>query len=325
MIRSGPAAGQFVDQLGYRPDLDGLRAVAVLLVLITHAHFPWTNNGGDTGVTAFFLLSGYLITRLLVEEQARTGGVDVIAFYQRRVVRLGPALLLLVSFVAIASIVVVWPGAWRLGIASCLLYVSNWVQVLGLQIDPLGHTWTLAIEEQFYLVWPALFLLLARRRLLWLSVAAIVVGSLARTVSGGTFEYFSTITRGDAILAGCVLALLRVRLPSWAGIVGVLTLVVATYLTPTHDLAIPISIVASGMVVTSEWRPLGILAPIGKRAYGIYLWNWPLTILFGPAAAVLTFIPAELSYRLLERPLVQLWRRSQSAVGTPMILKPPST
>src|SRR6476660_4719557 len=75
MIRSRPATGhevaRDVDQLGYRPDLDGLRAVAVLLVLITHAHFPWTNNGGDTGVTAFFLLSGYLITRLLVEEQAR--------------------------------------------------------------------------------------------------------------------------------------------------------------------------------------------------------------------------------------------------------------
>ncbi|MDQ2964720.1 MAG: acyltransferase [Chloroflexota bacterium] len=308
-----------VEPLGYRPDLDGLRAVAVLLVIATHAHLPWTNNGGDAGVTAFFVLSGYLITRLLIEERERTGRTDLAGFYRRRAVRLGPALLLVLAFVALASSVVVWPGAWQAGVAACLIYVSNWVQVLGVQIDPLGHTWSLAIEEQFYFVWPALLLLLGRRRVLWLAVIGIVAGSLARTFSDGTFEYFSTATRGDAILLGCVLALAGVRLPAWAGGLGIAVLVGVAYLNLSHDLTIPISMLSAGLVVTSEWRSLGRLAAVGRRAYGLYLWNWPLAILFGPLGAVLTFVAAEASYRLVERPLMRRFSharpRSPVAVG----------
>jgi peptidoglycan/LPS O-acetylase OafA/YrhL len=300
-----------VEPLGYRPDLDGLRAVAVLLVIATHAHLPWTNNGGDAGVTAFFVLSGYLITRLLIEERERTGRTDLAAFYRRRAVRLGPALFLVLAFVALAASLVTWPGAWQVGVASCLIYVSNWIQVVGVQIDPLGHTWSLAIEEQFYFVWPALLLLLGRRRVMWLAVFGIVAGSVIRTLSDGTFEYFSTATRGDAILFGCVLALAGVRLPAWAGGFGIAVLVGVAYLNQSHDLTIPVSMLSAGLVVTSEWRPLGRLAAVGRRAYGLYLWNWPLAILFGPFGAVLTFVTAEASYRLVERPLMRRLSRAR--------------
>ena len=192
---------------GYRPDLDGLRAVAVGLVMLAHARLPWVNDGGDVGVTAFFVLSGYVITVLLCRNQATAGRAGLLAFYRRRVTRLGPALLGLLAFVIVVGLLAGWPTEWRLGILACLGYVSNWVQAAGINIDPLGHTWSLAIEEQFYLLWPALLLVVFRKRRSWLiaiTLGAIVAMSLARLVATGTTEYFSTFTRADAILlAAC--------------------------------------------------------------------------------------------------------------------------
>ncbi len=296
----------------YRPDLDGLRAIAVGLVILTHAQFPWRNNGGDAGVTAFFVLSGYVITRLLLRQHAE-GRADVLGFYRRRLVRLGPALLGLLAFTLVTGVLIGWPTEWRLGIVSCLLYVSNWVQVAGINIDPLGHTWSLAIEEQFYLLWPAvLFGLIARRRQ-WLipaTVLLIVVGSLIRVMSSGLFEYFSTFTRADAILLGCLVALTGIRLPAWTAAAGLAGLVaVALLLAPeNHALAIPLSMACAAAVIGGEFRPLARLAPAGLRAYSLYLWNWPMVLLFGsiPGLAVLlTVLVGELSFRLLEAPVLR--------------------
>jgi peptidoglycan/LPS O-acetylase OafA/YrhL len=150
--RSGLASGRR-DRLdtakAYRPDLDGLRAIAVGLVILTHASWPWVNNGGDAGVTAFFVLSGYLITNLLLGQLETRGRVDIVGFYRRRVIRLAPALLGLLAFTLMLGVIVGLRSDWQLGLVSCLVYVSNWVQVAGFNIDPLGHTWSLAIEEQF--------------------------------------------------------------------------------------------------------------------------------------------------------------------------------
>lgn len=296
----------------YRPDLDGLRAVAVGLVILTHAQFPWRNNGGDAGVTAFFVLSGYVITRLLLRQHAE-GRPDILGFYRRRFVRLGPALAGLLAFTLVTGILVGWPTEWQVGIASCLLYVSNWVQVAGINIDPLGHTWSLAIEEQFYLVWPALlFGLIAWRRdwLIPMTILLIVLGSLVRVASSGLFEYFSTFTRADAILLGCLVALAGIRLPAWTAGVGVAGLVaVALLVAPeNHSLAIPLSMLAATAVICGEFRPLARLAPAGLRAYSLYLWNWPMVLLFGtiPGLAVLlTILVGELSFRLFEGPVLR--------------------
>ncbi len=287
----------------YRADLDGIRAIAVVLVILTHAGLPIANDGGTTGVTAFFVLSGYLITRLLMAEHDATGRIDLRAFYLRRVLRLGPALLLLIAFVGFVGLRVGWPGDWRAGIVASLLYVANWVQVFGYQIDPLGHTWTLAIEEQFYLLWPIVLIVGGTRVALRLAVVGVVLGALAATVASGDFEYFSTLTRGDAILAGCALGIVQPKASTRVGIAGLLLLLAVTYLNLPHDAATPLSILASGMMVSSTLPALGVLAPIGRRAYGLYLWNWPMAILFGPVGALLTFPIAGLSYRLVERPL----------------------
>ncbi len=287
----------------YRADLDGIRAIAVVLVILTHAQFPITNDGGTTGVTAFFVLSGYLITRLLLAELDQFGRIDLRAFYLRRVLRLGPALVLLLLFVAFIGVWVGWPGDWRIGILASLFYVGNWVQVAGHSIEPLGHTWTLAIEEQFYLVWPVLLILGGPRVALRLAVAGVALSFLASVVAGGNLEYFSTITRGDAILAGCVLGIVRPKASPTVGVAGLTLLLAVTYLNLSHDVATPLSIVASIMLISGPVPSLAILAPIGRRAYGLYLWNWPLAILFGPVGAALTFPVAALSYRLVERPL----------------------
>jgi peptidoglycan/LPS O-acetylase OafA/YrhL len=140
-------------------------------------------------------------------------------------------------------------------------------------------------------------------------------------VAGGDLEYFSTITRGDAILVGCVLGIVQPKVPSRVGIAGLVLLLAVTYLNLSHDVATPLSILASGMIVASSLPFLGVLAPVGRRAYGLYLWNWPLAILFGTAGAVLTFPIAALSYRLVERPLSRrfgpsLRRAATITVGT---------
>jgi peptidoglycan/LPS O-acetylase OafA/YrhL len=291
----------------YRRDLDGLRAIAVGLVIVTHARWPWTNNGGDMGVTAFFVLSGFLITTILVGQQQRTGRIEVLRFYRRRFIRLAPALAGLLVFTLAFGLVIGWPTQWQVGIASCLAYVSNWVQVANVNIDPLGHTWSLAIEEQYYLLWPAILILL-RGRLLPVAVAGIAAAAVLRIVTTGPFEYFSTVTRADAILVGSVVALVR---PHWhpsVAVAGLVALVGVALLDPVHDIAIPVAMVATVAVIGGRLEPLGVLAPIGLRAYSLYLWNWPMTLLLGsvgPLAPLMTIVVGELSYRLLEAPVLR--------------------
>jgi peptidoglycan/LPS O-acetylase OafA/YrhL len=305
-----------MDPPEYRPDLDGLRAIAVGLVILTHAKWPWTNNGGDAGVTAFFVLSGYLITTILASEQERTGRIDVLAFYRRRVVRLAPALLGLLAFTLVLGVTIGLGNRWPLGIFSCLAYVSNWVQVANINIDPLGHTWSLAIEEQFYLLWPAVLILL-RGRVLGIAITGILVASAIRLVATGPFEYFSTITRADAILAGCAIALWRPRWHPAVAVAGVVGLIVVALANPVHDVAIPATMVAAAAVIGGRFESLGVLAPIGLRAYSLYLWNWPMTVLFGSVgmiAPILTVAVGELSYRLLERPALRRGRSEPARV-----------
>ncbi len=296
----------------YRADLDGLRAIAIGLVILTHARWPWVNNGGDAGVTAFFVLSGYLITNVLLAQRANHGRIDVTAFYRRRIERLAPALLGLLAFVVAYGLTIGWgTSAWQVGVLSCLAYVTNWADVAGISFQPLAHAWSLAIEEQFYLVWPALLILL-RGRVLIVAIVAILAASAVRLVASGSFEYFSTITRADAILLGCVVAMVRPRWPSWIAAAGVLALLVVAFaLSAVHDVAIPVAMIATVAVIGGELTPLGRLAPVGLRAYSLYLWNWPMTVLFGSVWAIaplMTIVAGELSFRLLEAPVLHRGR-----------------
>src|SRR5205823_6453336 len=217
-------------RLGYRPYLDGLRGIFVLLVLMLHADVPFT-RGGYIGVDGFFVLSGFLITALLVQEWGRTEKIDLIAFYRRRILRLFPALLALLIACALFTLFYTTGAAaednWR-GILSALVYVGNWTRIgyLGNWHHGLGmldHTWSLAVEEQFYLTWPLLlaFMLSRRfavRRIFAIAVSLLFASALLKVVlmySEGPITRIGigTDTRADALLAGCVVALLLSFVP----------------------------------------------------------------------------------------------------------------
>lgn len=296
-------------RLPLSPGLDGLRAVAVLAVIAFH-NFAWL-PGGYYGVDTFFVLSGYLITSLLVVEWRSSGTVRLGRFWARRARRLLPALLVLVA--GLGVLVVAWPGAldWPSPLsdaAATLGYVANWHFVVGgssyfaasTPQSPLLHTWSLAIEEQFYLIWPLVVLGVLggfgawrrrvrtpasdRRRLGALGVLC-VVGALASaawmwvltpTTSDISRSYYGTDTRAQALLVGAALAvalpaLARTgmvvrRLGAVVGVVGLAGLALVFHLVPeTSTLAFHggflLASLAAGAVVTGV-----VLAPIGPAA-----------------------------------------------------------
>lgn len=214
--------------LGYRPALDGLRALAVGAVLAFHLR-PAAVRGGFLGVDLFFVLSGYLITTLLIDEQRRTGGIDLARFWARRMRRLLPAALLVCGAVLFATWSFSTPDTMypvRRATVAVLAYVSNWY-FIGSGEDyfdqfeapsPLRHAWSLSIEEQFYFVWPTLGLLLlklGRGRLRWLLVATLtlIAGSAyilahVHMPDAPARAYFGTDARAHELLVGALLAML---------------------------------------------------------------------------------------------------------------------
>jgi peptidoglycan/LPS O-acetylase OafA/YrhL len=238
----GPAAAPPVEeppvpQFRHMPALDGLRGVAVLSVVAYH--FGTGLSGGFLGVDTFFVLSGFLITSLLIVEWERKGRIDLVAFWIRRARRLLPALLLVLAVVAVWS-TIVFPDDRLGGVRSdgtwTLFYGVNWHFIFSSQsyfdlvseASPLRHAWSLAIEEQFYLVWPLIFvaaLKLAKGRLRVL-VALSVVGAVASVVVMGVLfgdgdpsrAYYGTDSRAHGLLAGALLAMaITARRPASSG------------------------------------------------------------------------------------------------------------
>ena len=198
------------------PALDGLRAIAVGGVMLFHFGVAWFSVA-IAGVGLFFVLSGFLITHLLLQERAATGTISLGKFYLRRALRIFPAYYV---FLAVSFAVMTANGAevsTRL-IATTLTYSTNYVQAFGLDRQTLvSHSWSLAIEEQFYLLWPlGLLLLLRGRRRPLMAIAVALVGIVAWrtrlfTTGRGDYIYYAFDTRADYLLVGCALALLSRR------------------------------------------------------------------------------------------------------------------
>ena len=199
-------------RLGHRPVLDGLRGIAILLVMLTHTSVL---PNGYVGVDLFFALSGFLITTLLYEEWDRNGGISLKRFYGRRARRLLPALGLMIVIALIVDMVCYpmtgWPFAKKA--LTSVLFVNNWLAASGHANDlgSLNPTWSLAQEEQFYLVWPLVLLLLLRRRARPELVAAVLIVAIGLLIavapsgSGPDYSvYYSPAARAAELLFGCL-------------------------------------------------------------------------------------------------------------------------
>ena len=314
----------------YMPGLDGLRAIAVLGVIAFHLGLPFA-QGGLLGVGVFFVLSGYLISDILIGQWERRGAIDLKDFWLRRARRLLPALFVLLLAVS-AYVTVVQPselGALRSEVAAAALYVSNWWYIFHHVSyfasfgppSPLTHLWSLAVEEQFYLLWPGLLWLglrfLPRRGLLLATLllaaaSAMAMGLLFHGGSGPDRVYYGTDTRAFALLIGGALAqifpsrrlgslpLLARRLIEVLGGVGLLAILFMFWTTNEYEAflypyGLLILSLATAGVVAAAVLPDGFLGrflgmePIrwlGVRSYGIYLWHYPvitLTASLGPS------------------------------------------
>ena len=349
--------------LGHSPALDGLRGIALILVLVYH--FTGVQGplpGGWSGVDVFFVLSGFLITGLLLDERKLHGRVALGRFYARRALRLLPALILMLvvwCLLLLAFHNQKWFGAVPNGsrsggtvdvmpalghVALVLTYGINWVHALFHGHAPLGHLWSLAVEEQFYIVWPftlLFFLRLPSARRVW-PVLALAFASAALPFflyDGGAGKnriYFGTDTRAVGLLLGAAAALiwhrrrlrgLAARLPgvrAWAGLSFVAGVAVYLANMPAKFVLAPalLGLSVAQVVPYLVDHPTSIMGRamsfrpltwVGKRSYALYLWHYlwatwthPLPLRFGmPLGVAGALVCTFLSWRLVEAPALR--------------------
>ena len=322
------------ERLGYRLELDGIRGVAIAMVMIGHA---WHVKGGLLGVDLFFVLSGFLITSLLLEEHAATGGVSLRRFYIRRAVRLWPALLLMLATVSAGALA--YGSAPDRIAASAGVGASYAVNIL-LVVHPsavaswLPHLWSLAEEEQFYLVFPPLLILAlrrGRRRLLAVVLAVAVAASIVDLYMppwSSAHRYSGPDTHASPILLGCLVAVLwksgisissRVGLSAAAGAAGtaaLMTMQPGLVVFPLFATccALAIHALASGPVplvtVTLRSAPLVLL---GRISYSLYLWHFVLLAMPVAIAYPAALCVATASTGLIERPLIHYFKQRKES------------
>jgi peptidoglycan/LPS O-acetylase OafA/YrhL len=338
---------------GFRSDIEGLRAIAVLSVVGFHYGVPGL-KGGFIGVDVFFVISGYLITGLLVNENSKTGTIDLLKFYGRRARRLLPAALLVTIFTLGLGYKVLSPieqkSMAKAAIASSS-YLSNvWFLQQSLDyfspessLNPFLHTWSLSVEEQFYIVWPTLLLFAAGRgfKFLQLAIALVTIISFALclylTHANANWAFYLSPPRAWEFGIGGIASLSSIQ--PWAqeskagaiggwialGILGAALFVIDERLAfPGYVAMVPVLSAAfvlvsgqnkSGPLLLLRTKPLQFF---GLRSYSIYLWHWPILVL-GPATFAFPVAPniflffvsvvlASLSFKYLEHPIrSSLW------------------
>ena len=307
--QSQPRADQDKRVFGYEPALDGLRAIAVLLVMAQHLGYV---HAGGLGVDIFFVLSGYLITAILISEFSVTGTVSLKKFYARRALRILPAVILLLLVINIC-VSIFQPhkqaSAVRWDSLGALFYIANWLRAFGHDIGILGNLWSLSIEEQFYLFWPLTLVFLLSRRLksnliLLLILLTVVLVNLDRIYLYHGIQSFDRIyngldTRADALLIGCALGVAGVSFLS-RRILAILGLIGAAFVSYVLFLGYPVPPdfqAAFGLTIGGTLFALGVafalaallsnsnnlfakvlrLPPLvwsGRLSYGLYLWHF---------------------------------------------------
>jgi peptidoglycan/LPS O-acetylase OafA/YrhL len=319
------------------PGLDGLRGVAILLVFAFHLPLD-VFRAGSYGVTVFFVLSGFLITNILLKELRIRETVELRWFYGRRAARLLPALLLVVLCHLILQLTVLGePERWWERTWPVLAYVANLAAVGGADLVHMSHTWSLAIEEHFYILWPLILVAIKPKWRLasaWTLAVGFAGWRLALLLVGAenVRVFFSTDTNAFALFLGCALAITYLERPPREIGRNVSTISVGSVIlasTIPWDfadrrllyLAIPVAALAAvaiwALIATpNTWLEFPLLRWFGRISYGLYLWHfvlismpwgrWPVPVIL--PMVVTPIAAAAISYYLLEAPVLSWWR-----------------
>lgn len=346
--------GKELDSMKYRGDIDGLRAISILAVVAFHAGLPCV-NGGYVGVDVFFVISGFLITKLLLEEKARTGTIDLAGFWARRVRRILPSLLFVIATSLLIGMFVLERVSGEVGnlakaaSAALLLNANHYFLSMegdyfgvALETNPLLQLWTLSVEEQFYLIWPLLLLLVVnrsqiqRKGLITLIGIASFICCVMLTKIDRSMAFFIMLTRAWEFMAGAAMAVLHVRgLPEhkfsgsllvtlggsllfysifFLSDVNAFPGVLALLPVAGGALTILAGIVWPSNPVSSVLR-MSFLTYIGRISYVWYLWHWPVLVLirsvnlyerhlgYDLLAALVSFLLAVVTHHYVEVPL----------------------
>ncbi len=363
---SNSSSGPDRSARSYRPDIDGLRALAILSVVLCHANVPGI-TGGFTGVDIFFAISGYLIGGH-IHSEVRASGFSYLRFYQRRAKRILPAFFAVMAFTLLVALVLLSPleaskcaraaFAATLSVSNLLFWHSaNYFQTKS-DLIPLLMTWSLGVEEQFYLVIPVLLVLLARIRRRW-TLPAILAGCtlsflLAQYQLDGHSQravqaaFYLLPARAWELGVGVALAVgqqigkrkpIATRIALVLSMTGVLLIVAPLFLLDAHSLfpgaaALP-SVLGTAMLIAvpASWvnRRLLSLPPlvfIGRVSYSWYLWHWPLLaflrILFGsklPRAAPIVAIAVAFAAAVLSFCFIEQLFRKSARAPRPLLLR----
>lgn len=333
----------------YNPALDGVRAVAVLVVVAFHCGVPGM-LGGMIGVDLFFVLSGLLITTILRNELEATGTISLRVFYWKRMLRLWPPLALFLVAYYFAGRILFAGIDVRADTAIAALYLSDYFMAIWQTPLEICHTWSLAVEEHFYIVWPVLLLATRRfsaRHMVCGLSAGFVFATAWRIVDAFIWDdwywtYYRFDTRMSGLILGSLLAVIKWR-PSArdaaiAGRYSLYVLILATIMLRTGTMGsllwgvIVADLAAAGLIlslVSGHYTPLArslshpVLRYLGLISYSIYLWHYPLARVlrdqFNPIVAFIVVAAAAiaiaaLSYHLVERPL-KIFRRRELLVS----------
>ena len=320
LLPSGDESGTAPGDRRYRPDVEGLRAVAVLLVVLYHAGVPGI-AGGFVGVDVFFVISGFVITGLLLRERQATGRTSILSFYARRCRRILPAATVVILSVVVTTFLVLGvvsgattagDGRWAAVFLSNFHFESVGTDYLLSQRppSPLQNFWSLSIEEQFYLVYPSLFLVLMRRKgdvqsrvRLIVALSLVIVASyglsISQTAHNPSAAYFSPFTRAWELALGALIAVsvpMLKQIPrryasllTWVGFGAILYAAFAfNSFTAYPGSLVIVPVVGSGLVIAGgvaapRWGAESVLGLptarwLGRLSYSLYLWHWPILL-----------------------------------------------